>query len=358
MSKLLSIDKLGKHFGAVSVLNEVSFEIDQSEVIALLGPSGCGKTTTLRCISGLETPDQGEIRLGNKVLNSGARSVPPRDRGMGMVFQSYSVWPHMTVFENIAFGLRIKRLGRAEIAERVTRVLGLMEISHLAGRRSAQLSGGQLQRVALARTLVVEPSLVLFDEPLSNLDTKLRLHMRVEIRSLLKRLNMAAVYVTHDQSEASVVADRTAIMNQGRIEQIGTWEELYFRPATPFVAEFMGAGNILRTERQEIANGKVRLVFANGNSLTVTAPPLDLDVDGKVGLYVPREAIRLAPPEAAPFLGRLVSAHPGPNVYDLTIESDFGLLKAAALSNEALPAVGSNVGFAFETEQLHVLANN
>lgn len=357
MSKLLSITNLGKHFGAVSVLENINFQLEEAEAIALLGPSGCGKTTTLRCISGLETPDQGEIRLSGKVLNSDNFSVPPRDRGMGMVFQSYSVWPHMTVFDNIAFGLKIKRQSRSEIADRVSRVLELMEISHLADRRSAQLSGGQLQRVALARTLVVEPALVLFDEPLSNLDTKLRLHMRVEIRSLLKRLKMAAVYVTHDQSEASVVADRTAIMNRGRIEQIGTWEELYFRPATPFVAEFMGNGNILPGRLQGVSGKEAKVILPDGSVVTVQIANADLPPDSEIGIYVPREAIRLMSAGVPSHQGKLVSAHPGPNVYDVTIASDMGPLKAAVLSNEAVPAVGSNVAFAFDPDQLHIIAH-
>ena len=318
-SPFLSVSSLTKRFGPVTVLSDVSFELGQGECIALVGPSGCGKTTTLRCIGGLEHADSGNISLEGETLSEGARAVIPQDRHMGMVFQSYSIWPHLTVFENVAFGLKLRRVSRAETEKRVRDCLALMNIGHLAERKSFQLSGGQLQRVALARTLVVEPKLVLFDEPLSNLDAQLRAHMRTEIRALLKRLNMSAVYVTHDQSEASVVADRTAVMHQGRIKQIGAWKDLYFTPSSRFVAEFMGAGNLL--------DGLVR--GTEGNQVIVDVKGTTLRIDkgrcafepqtgSAITVYAPREAVVLSARDASKITGKVTQVLPGPSIFEVS----------------------------------------
>ena len=355
---LLTVSNLQKSFGKTLVLDGVSFEIKQGECIALLGPSGCGKSTTLRCIAGLESPDDGRVELGGKLLNDGAHVVPPQERNMGLVFQSYSVWPHLTVFDNVAFGMKLRRVKSGEIRERVTRILEMMKLGHLADRRSWQLSGGQLQRVAVARTLVVEPKLVLFDEPLSNLDAKLRLYMRVEIRSLLKRLGLSAVYVTHDQSEASVVADKVAVMNEGRIEQIGSWNDLYYEPASQFVAGFMGAGNVMDGTILAVNEDGVRVRLGEALAdVTIVSQKAFAATPGKqIRVYVPPEAISLCSVGAGACSARIESVLPGPGVCELEI--DFGgkvKLSAVKLSTDDRPQAGVECGVRFDSRYLRVL---
>ncbi len=227
--------------GEVRAVDDVTLTINEGEFLTLLGPSGCGKTTTLRLISGFELPSAGRILLDGQDISF----RPPNKRDMAMVFQSYALFPHMTVYNNIAYGLRVRHVSRADIMTRVKNVLDLMSLTGLAARRPNELSGGQQQRVALARSLVVEPRVLLFDEPLSNLDAKLRVQMRVEIRNIQRRLNITSVYVTHDQVEAMALSDRIVVMNGGRIEQIGTPEDIYRRPVSRFVADFIGRANFL-----------------------------------------------------------------------------------------------------------------
>jgi iron(III) transport system ATP-binding protein len=227
-------------------LNGVSLSIEDGDFFTLLGPSGCGKTTLLRCIAGLEVPDGGEIRLGHTVLfSSSARvNVPPNRRGLGMVFQSYAIWPHLDAAANVAYpltvGARRRRYSRAEVDRRVAEVLDLIQIGHLAKRKATMLSGGEQQRLAVARALVMEPPVLLLDEPLSNLDSRLRQDLRVELIRLQKTLGLTSVYVTHDQSEALAMSSSVAVMREGVIEQLGTPEELYDYPRTRFVASFLG----------------------------------------------------------------------------------------------------------------------
>ncbi|GAA0935153.1 ABC transporter ATP-binding protein [Pseudonocardia zijingensis] len=235
-------------------VDNLDLTLEQGEFVCLLGPSGCGKTTTLRAIAGLEIPTSGVIEIGGDTVYSSATGtyVPPEKRGLGMVFQSYAVWPHMTVADNIAFPLkhgvgRADKSRRSEIKDRVDRMLEVMDCAHLAGRYPSELSGGQQQRVALARTLVYEPDLLLFDEPLSNLDAKLRERMRLELRELQQRLGFAALYVTHDREEALTLSDRTLVMRAGVVVQAGPPEEIYERPADVFVADFIGPVNLLPT---------------------------------------------------------------------------------------------------------------
>ena len=244
---IVELDRLGKTFGAEVAVRAVSLAVAPGEFVTLLGPSGCGKTTTLRCIAGLERPDAGEIRIGGDVVASGERGIfrYPEDRNIGMVFQSYAVWPHMTVFDNVAYGLRVRRAPAAVVSERTTRVLELVGLAGLAGRYATNLSGGQRQRVALARAIAYEPKVVLFDEPLSNLDAKLREQMRVELVRLQKEVGITSIYVTHDQAEALVMSDRVVVMDKGVIQQIGDPHTIYARPANSFVANFIGVANLM-----------------------------------------------------------------------------------------------------------------
>jgi ABC-type Fe3+/spermidine/putrescine transport system ATPase subunit len=243
----IRVQSLVKTFGGRAAVDNVSFDVAEGEFVSLLGPSGCGKTTTLRCIAGLETPEEGQISIGTTLVNNAAAgvAVPPYRRNIGMVFQSYAIWPHMSVFENVAFPLRIKHVPRAEIATRVKEALRMVGLEALAERSAQQLSGGQQQRVAVARAIVQSPEVMLFDEPLSNLDAALRDQTRAEIRRLQRDLGIAAIYVTHDQAEALSISDRIIVMDQGRIVQVGTPGDIYSRPANEFVAKVVGAANFL-----------------------------------------------------------------------------------------------------------------
>ena len=237
---------LGKRYGDAVAVDDVTLEVEHGQLVCLLGPSGCGKTTTLRLIAGFIEPSSGEIRVGGRVLSTPQRTVPPEGRNMSMIFQSYALWPHMTVAENVAYGLRIRKLDRATIDARLKAILATARLEALADRYPGELSGGQQQRVSLARALVVEPETLLLDEPLSNLDANLREEMRFEIRRLHDRYRYTTVYVTHDQSEAMTTADLIAVMNHGKVEQLGPPEEIYGAPRSEFVARFIGGANILR----------------------------------------------------------------------------------------------------------------
>jgi len=237
---------LTKRFGSQTALDGVSLEIEDGQLVCLLGPSGCGKTTALRLIAGFIEPTAGEIALGDRVVSSPGRTLPPEQRNVSMVFQSYALWPHMTVAENVAYGLGLRKVDRKTIARKVSAILTTTQLAPLAGRYPAELSGGQQQRVSLARALIVEPETLLLDEPLSNLDANLREEMRFEVRRLHDAYRTTSVYVTHDQSEAMTTGDKIAVMNAGRIEQLGSPEEVYDRPRSEFVARFLGGSNIVR----------------------------------------------------------------------------------------------------------------
>jgi iron(III) transport system ATP-binding protein len=241
----ITVKGLVKHYGGKAVVDHIDFAIADGELVSLLGPSGCGKTTTLRCIAGLETPESGHIAIDGEVVFDAESGlvVEPYHRNIGMVFQSYAIWPHMTVFENVAFPLRVRGVAAAEIDRRVARALERVGLGALHGRSSQQLSGGQQQRVAVARAIVHEPAVLLFDEPLSNLDARLRDRTRAEIRQLQRELNVSTIYVTHDQTEALSLSDRILVMHDGRIRQLGTPEAIYAHPNDMFVAEVVGAAN-------------------------------------------------------------------------------------------------------------------
>jgi iron(III) transport system ATP-binding protein len=249
----IRVESLTKRFtrrsggGEVVPVDDVSFSVADHEMVVLLGPSGCGKTTLLRCIAGLERPDAGRIFIDGEPVFDSDRGlfVPPEQRSVSMVFQSYALWPHMTVAQNVAFGLERRRVGRAERDRRVKAVLDLVGLAQFAERRPAQLSGGQQQRVAIARTLAIEPDVLLLDEPLSNLDAGLRAGVRAELVELQRRLGLTTILVTHDQEEANAAADRMAVLNEGRVLQVGAPTELYDRPADRFVAGFLGTANLV-----------------------------------------------------------------------------------------------------------------
>ena len=236
----VTIKNLTKSYGGTQVLKELNATFRDGEFVTLLGPSGCGKTTTLRLIAGFEQPTSGEIWIGDTMVSSGKMLLPPEKRDIGMVFQSYAVWPHMTVFENVAYPLRLKHGSKKEIEEKVHHILSVVHLEQYVSRFPNQLSGGQQQRVALARALVAEPKLLLLDEPLSNLDAKLRESMRFEIKDLAGELEITVVYVTHDQSEAMTMSDRIFLLNNGEVQQCGTPDEIYNHPVNPFVADFLG----------------------------------------------------------------------------------------------------------------------
>ena len=244
----IDVKNLVVRYGDQVAVNGVSFTVGRAEHVTLLGPSGCGKTTTLRAIAGLEQPSGGSIHIDGQAMYDASvrQNVPTEHRGVSMVFQSYAVWPHMTVFDNVAYGLRVRKQSQAEIKANAEKALDLVQMRHLADRGASKLSGGQQQRVALARAIAFSPTVVLFDEPLSNLDAKLRAEMRVELRELQRRLDITSVYVTHDQEEALAISDRVIVMNVGVIEQIGTPEEIYNQPRSRFVADFVGSANLIK----------------------------------------------------------------------------------------------------------------
>ncbi|MBI4455691.1 MAG: ABC transporter ATP-binding protein [Acidobacteria bacterium] len=244
---LLQLDRISKRFGSTPAVCSLSLEMEHGEILCLLGPSGCGKTTTLRMIAGFEIPDQGSILFASQNITRQS----PQQRQFGMVFQSYALFPHMSVFENVAFGLKVRSFSRSEILSRVNRALELVQLAAKSGHRIQQISGGEQQRVAVARAIVIEPRLLLLDEPLSNLDASLRESTRTQLRQLIRKLQISAVFVTHDQEEAFTLADRIAVLNAGVLQQVGRPAEIYDRPSNLFVSRFVGKSNILRVQARE-----------------------------------------------------------------------------------------------------------
>ena len=306
---MLTVDHLIKSFpgrqrddARVRAVDDVSLDVADGQFFTMLGPSGCGKTTTLRCVAGLETPDQGEIAVGERVFFSSRRGIkaPANERGLGMVFQSYAIWPHMNVYKNVAFPLdvlpRRKRLSKQAIRARVERVLAVVKLDELADRQATDLSGGQRQRLALARALVMEPPLLLLDEPLSNLDAKLREDMRFELKRLQRELGITAVYVTHDQAEALAMSNMVAVMKDGVVKQLGRPRDVYERPSSRFVADFIGTSNFIDgvVERTE---GERYLVDTRYGKLAATSGAR-FTSGGKVVVAARPEHIEIAPGEA------------------------------------------------------------
>jgi iron(III) transport system ATP-binding protein len=297
--------------GQIVAVNDVNLEIQAGELVTILGPSGCGKTTTLRMIAGFEYPTSGSILIGGRDV----AMIPPNKRGLSMVFQSYALFPHLSIYENVAYGLRVQKLPAQKIRERTERALELMQLTTMARRFPSQVSGGQQQRIALARAIVIEPSVLLFDEPLSNLDAKLREYMRDELRKLQKRLGITSLYVTHDQSEAMAISDRIVIMKDGCIQQVGTPREIYAYPHSKFVADFMGKANfinvnVLGMEGETVGLGgregagsseisaaaeRAARIEIEGRQFVVPRPGAVAPKAGKALLVVRPEALKLVP---------------------------------------------------------------
>jgi iron(III) transport system ATP-binding protein len=355
----LTLENITKAFpargniGEVIAVRDVNLEIRKGELVTLLGPSGCGKTTTLRMIAGFEFPTTGRIVLDGVEINS----LPPHKREMSMVFQSYAIFPHLTVFENIAYGLNVQRLNRKTIAERVGRVLDLVHLQGYGDRAPGQLSGGQQQRVALARALVMEPKVLLMDEPLSNLDAKLREEMRTEIRRIQKALNITSVYVTHDQIEAMTLSDRIVVMNEGVIEQIGSPVEVYRFPNSRFVANFIGRANFIdgvvlaqngsnltvKALGESVTLSNIKREFRNGEAVTLIVRPEMIQIKKTGGLYhgVVRQAVYLGDMieyavEAAGF--SILGTETDPHVTELFPEGENVTLGFAEDCIQVLPA--------------------
>ena len=282
----VNIQNVTKAFGDNVVLREFSATFRDGEFITLLGPSGCGKTTMLRIIAGFEKPTRGEVYIDGTLVSGGKTFVPPEKRGIGMVFQSYAVWPHMNVFDNVAYPLTIRHVSKAEIKTSVERVLGIVHLSQYAERFPNQLSGGQQQRVALARALVAEPKLLLLDEPLSNLDAKLRESMRFEIKEIQRKLGITVVYVTHDQTEAMAMSDRIFLINRGDIQQCGTPQEIYNNPVNQFVADFLGNVDFFKGEA---GDGKIIFPAMDGQSIPYNGPRM-----GKIDVAIRPENLFFA----------------------------------------------------------------
>ena len=284
----VELRSLTKRYGSVAVVDGVSLRVEHGLLVCLLGPSGCGKTTTLRLIAGFIEPSAGQIAVGDRVVSAPGRTLPPERRNMSMIFQSYALWPHMTVAENVAYGLKLRKLDRDTIGRKLKAILATTRLEAMAERYPGELSGGQQQRVALARALIVEPEILLLDEPLSNLDANLREEMRFEVRRLHDQYRYTTVYVTHDQSEAMTTADLIAVMNGGRIEQAGSPEDIYDRPRSEFVARFIGSSNILKGRNLD----QDRIEFA-GTPLRCSGARLPSS--GETAVSIRQHDIRLMP---------------------------------------------------------------
>ena len=346
ISKIYKDPKTGKDFYAVK---DADLEIEPGSFVTLLGPSGCGKTTTLRMIAGFESPDEGEIYLGGEPINA----LTPNKRDTAMVFQSYALLPHYNIFDNVAYGLKLRKLDKHTIQEKVTNILKLVGLEGMEGRMTNQLSGGQQQRVALARALVLEPGVLLFDEPLSNLDAKLRVSMRTEIRRIQQEAGITAIYVTHDQSEAMALSDKIIIMEKGVVTQIGTPQEVYYHPANEFVADFIGEANFLRGP----LSGK------QGDSAVVTVEGNPVNVVGASGLEEGKECTLVLRPESAVLAEQgqlpckvIMSCFMGAyQNYHVMVGSTMVKITDFNPKNKNIYNVGDSAWVAFEKENVHLL---
>ena len=346
ISKIYKDPKTGKEFYAVK---DTSLDIEPGTFVTLLGPSGCGKTTTLRMIAGFESPDEGEIYLGDQAINE----LTPNRRDTAMVFQSYALLPHYNIFDNVAYGLKLRKMPKDVIKEKVTKILKLVELSGMESRMTNQLSGGQQQRVALARALVIEPSVLLFDEPLSNLDAKLRVQMRTEIRRIQQEVGITAIYVTHDQSEAMAISDKIIIMDKGVVAQMGTPQEIYYHPVNEFVADFIGEANFLRGP-MVAKEGKYAVLDVAGNKTMVEYN--DKMKKGETYTVVLRpEAASLADEGGLPCKVVLSCFMGSYQNYHVMVGDTLVKLEEKNPKNKKIYNVGDECHLVFEAESVHVL---
>jgi len=356
----IAIQGLTKTFAAddktAAAVSDLNLEIKDNQFVTLLGPSGCGKTTTLRMIAGYITPDSGTIHINGRLLSSPGNVVPPDQRGMGMVFQNYAVWPHKTVYENVVFGLKIRKAPAAEAKKKVADALALVNLGGLEKRYPGELSGGQQQRVALARSLVVEPEILLLDEPLSNLDAKLREHMRTELKQLQRRTGITFVYVTHDQAEALALSDQVAVIHGGKLQHYGTPYDVYSKPANRIVADFMGLVNLVPAKVAEVRNGKGTIEAAGGLKLEVPLPEGTAAGHG-VEVAIRPENVHLDPAGTGPratvtertFLG---------NISEYYVSLDSGPTLRVQTHPAQILVVGDKVAIAIDAAQCSVFRTN
>ena len=346
ISKIYQDPKTGKDFYAVK---DNSLVIEPGEFVTLLGPSGCGKTTTLRMIAGFESPDEGEIYLGDEAINA----LTPNKRDTAMVFQSYALLPHYNVFDNVAYGLKLRHVPKEEIRERVMKILDLVELTGMEGRMTNQLSGGQQQRVALARALVIEPSVLLFDEPLSNLDAKLRVTMRTEIRRIQQEVGITAIYVTHDQSEAMALSDRIIIMRSGVVEQIGSPQEIYSPPVNEFVADFIGEANFLKGRLEALSDNRAQLNVSG--DICHAAPVPGMEVGRDYTIVLRPEAASLAEEGGLPCEVVLSCFMGSYQNYHVKVGDTLVKLTDPNPKNKRIYKVGERCRLVFDPESVHVL---
>lgn len=354
---MVELRQVSKRFGSHEALKDASFAINTGEFMTFLGPSGCGKTTCLRLISGFDTPTSGRIFIDGKDVTFD----PPYRRDVNQVFQNYALFPHLTIYENIAFGLRMKRVAPADITRRVQRVLEMTALGDFVNRKPAQLSGGQRQRVALARAIICEPKVLLLDEPLSALDAKLRIQMRMELKQLQKKLGITFIYVTHDQEEALTMSDRVAVMNAGRVEQIGTVNEIYYKPATRFVAAFIGDTNIVEAQILASESGMLRCRLEGGLELDVRRQ--ESHASAKLLLSLRPEKIRLH--RINPGGGNSFSCQVAMEIFkgavdELTLTVQGNLQLGAILANDGNAGTdfheGDQVFASIQPEDIHIVA--
>ena len=346
ISKIYQDPKTGKDFYAVK---DNSLVIEPGEFVTLLGPSGCGKTTTLRMIAGFESPDEGEIYLGDEAINA----LTPNKRDTAMVFQSYALLPHYNVFDNVAYGLKLRHVPKEEIRERVMKILDLVELTGMEGRMTNQLSGGQQQRVALARALVIEPSVLLFDEPLSNLDAKLRVTMRTEIRRIQQEVGITAIYVTHDQSEAMALSDRIIIMRSGVVEQVGSPQEIYYHPVNEFVADFIGEANFLKGRLEALSDNRAQLNVSG--DICHAAPVPGMEVGKDYTIVLRPEAASLAEEGGLPCEVVLSCFMGSYQNYHVKVGDTLVKLTDPNPKNKRIYKVGGRCRLVFDPESVHVL---
>ncbi len=346
ISKIYQDPKTGKDFYAV---HDTSLEIAPGSFVTLLGPSGCGKTTTLRMIAGFESPDEGEIYLDGQPINA----LTPNKRDTAMVFQSYALLPHYNVFDNVAYGLKLRKVPKEEIQRRVMNILDLVELTGMEGRMTNQLSGGQQQRVALARALVIEPSVLLFDEPLSNLDAKLRVSMRTEIRRIQQEVGITAIYVTHDQSEAMALSDNIIIMNKGVVAQMGTPQEIYYHPNSEFVADFIGEANFLKGRMEGLEGGLARLDI-EGTAVEAQAKE-GMNAGQDYTLVLRPEAAQLRDDKGLPCVVQLSCFMGSYHNYHVKVGETLVKITQTNPKNKRIYRVGETCRLYFEPDAVHIL---